>query len=514
MKLGHFEISFGRKSEPLTAEKPEVRRANLRDEMHEAQERGFQYEAAKSDRLNQEHWADARGQLLNNELRVSLTRLRQRAALESKRNPTFAGVVETHRTDVVGTSGPTLQLNSADEDYCTARKKIWTKWAKNPDAQGRQSLASLLRMLISSCWLSGSAVFQEVIKANADGPVKFRILAIDPARMVTPPKNFGDPDVGLGQRMDAYGAPVSYFFQNMDHFGDSWFWNGQYDEISAANIVHFYVQFEPNQFNGVPWCASALPGMAQLRDVDQAVLDAIEMQAEFAPVLFKQELQPGQEAVVFNGDIPIERQTARALPPGLDPFAIEANQPGDNYMDFRKAKQADIGTPVGMPLMLVLGNSGDWNLSSVRFDMGKYLRSVMWIRTEIEQQVVDRWEAAVAYEAFLAGELPAEPADLERNWSWPKLASADPKSDAETIEQEMINGTLGFSEACRMQDKDPEAVLADCEKWTKKRAEAGLQPTPYFQPKSLGAGTDPGAEPAAGGAKPKAKITAIAGGQK
>lgn len=504
MRIGPFSFSFGRKEAAVP------RKANLREELTG---RNFQYEAAQSDRLNREHWRDAKGQLINNELRMSLETMRWRANLEVKRNPTLKGIIETHRTDIVGTCGPTLQLMSENEEYCALRKKVFMAWAENPDAQGRMSLASLLRMNISSCWLNGAGVFQEVIKPGVDGPIKMRILAIDPARMVTPPSEFGKPDVSLGQRMDAFGAPVSYFFRNMDHFGDSWFWNGKYDEISAENIVHFYIPEEANQFNGVPWCAAILPRAAQLRDLDQAVLDAAQMQAEFSPVLLESEPVPGQEPITLEGETEIERRTMRALPPGWKGNQLTPTQPGDNFLDFRHEFMGDMGAIVNMPAMLVRKNSGEWNLSSVRFDMGVYRRSIDWIRDEIENKIVNRWEAIVAYEAELAGALPEAPADLQRSWTWPKLASADPKSDAQTTEQEMINGTTDFGEACRQQDKNPEEVMAARKKWFDANEAAGLPDLPHFIVPGAATAQD-GADPNAPAKKPAAKITAIAGGRK
>jgi len=80
-------------------------------------ERQFSLEATRTHRLNEDHWADAKDESINSLLASDLSTIRARAQYEFLNNPLVKGVVKTYADDVVGLIGPSLAVQTDDDDY-------------------------------------------------------------------------------------------------------------------------------------------------------------------------------------------------------------------------------------------------------------------------------------------------------------------------------------------------------------------------------------------------------------
>lgn len=463
------------------------------------------FQSAGRDRLTKSHFAEARGQNVNFAISTEGVLIGDRAEREYHSNPILRGIVETHRTDLIGIDGPTLQVTSSSEAYNDKVLEIWRSWWAAPDVQRRMSGAALLRMFVTMGWLRGEMIYQRVTDRQAETPIKLRIKAIHPRRMLTPPTMAGRMDVGLGMQLDANGAPLRYFIAKEIALGDSSYLSSEFDTIDASNIDHIFEVEQPDQFRGIPWATPCLYVAAELRDFDASVLAASRAAAKWGAVLLEC-MNTNGDPIEIDGEYEIESATIRALPPGYTAKQLAPGQPAANYVEYRKERMTDMGAPVNMPAMMVRKDSGDHNFSSARFDSQIYLRSLEFKRAMIEDMVIGRWLRSVIREAELAGLLPAAPPDVNFSWTWPALASVKPLEDAQTEEQEMINGTLTFSEACRRRNLDPKTVISEQQKDAKNRE--GLPPLPSFQQKSTPAPEDPAAAPA-GSKKPASSAARV-----
>ena len=72
-----------------------------------------------------EHWKHVTDYPVNYEMSGDLHILRSRCEYEFQNNPMVAGVIETHTIDLLGESGPTLQVQSDSDRYNRLLEEIW-----------------------------------------------------------------------------------------------------------------------------------------------------------------------------------------------------------------------------------------------------------------------------------------------------------------------------------------------------------------------------------------------------
>ncbi|HBF33128.1 TPA: hypothetical protein DDW35_01065 [Candidatus Sumerlaeota bacterium] len=437
------------------------------------------WESGQHNKHDDEHWRGAHDTNINADISGYQTTLRIRSTHEIANNPILEGIVRTHQIDVVGANGPTLQVQSENTTYNEARERVWRNWWKTPDAQERRSGVDILRQWIYMLWACGESLEQLVTVKDAKGPVKLRLLAIHPRRLITPMSHAGEQNIALGILLDELGRAKSYFIANENRFGDfDWISPTDAKEIPASDILHFFQSDEPDQIRGVPLAASVLQTIADLRDFDREVLDATRSAANSGILL--ECVDPSAEAVELAGgsSMPIRRRQISALPPGYRMVQIQANQPSAQYVDFRHERMAEMGRPVGMPLMMVRADSGDHNYSSARFDGQIYARGLTVFQSRIGNHLT-RLESLVTREAELAGMLPPAPKDISVNWRFEPIPHADPSKESKAMQMRMQNLELSWSELIAMNGKDPETVLASFKRDKEKFDELGL-PYPWI----------------------------------
>lgn len=430
------------------------------------------WDAAKTDRLNRAHWANAKGDHINADLDVDLETLRTRSAFEASNNPLVEGVVNTHCNDVVGAEGPTLQVQSDSDGFNEAAESVWRDWWQNPDVNGQLSGPEMLKLWVRGLWVNGEYLAQIVTANRAGGPVAMRLLCLDPRRLVTPPGQDVQNGVTLGVRRTKTGRPLGYFISEpLDNLSalslipDS-------EEIPAADIIHGFKVLEPGQARGVPWLAPVLQVVADLRDYDAQVLDAARQAADFAVLLYATSEDAG--FVSLNESTEIERRTIRNMPPGWQPMQLKPEQPSTNYVDYRAERLRELGRPVGMPLMTVTLDSSGHNYSSARFDGQVYQRGNAGIQKWMEHHTLNRMADSVLREARLAGALPAGPAQVRYQWVWPVPPHVDPTKEANAETIRLQNKTLTLSKALAAHGMDLESTIQQLQREKKLLAAAGL----------------------------------------
>lgn len=427
------------------------------------------WEAAETNRLNKVHWSGAQDQSVNYDINLYAEKLRARCAYEAANNPTVSGVIETHVNDVVGKEGPTLQVQSSDTNFNEAFERVWRKWWRSPDVNGRLSGAAILRQWVRMLWISGEFFSQKV---NADrGAVRLRLQQIHPRRVISP---FGSAfdNTFMGVRLSDTGRPLAYHVANEDfRFGMGML--AQTVEVPADQVIHGFNPTEPGQIRGVPILAPALGAIADCRDFDQETLDAARAAANQA--LYMWTTSPEAGFVDVNEEVSIQRRTLSTLPPGWQLAQLNPNHPSTTYVEFRGERQRDIGRPVGMPLLMVRLDSSNHNYSSARFDGQVYQRGLSVFDEMLECCGMNPLALEVAQEAYLSRLLPAIPDDLSFFWQWPKAPHVDPLKEALAATERMSNGTSTLFDELAALGKDPDAHLAQLKK-EKELREKGILP--------------------------------------
>lgn len=462
------------------------------------------WEAAETNRLNSAHWSTATGEPINQDLAAHLESLRTRSLYEASNNPIVEGVIETHAIDVVGTNGPTLQVQSKSKRFNKRLEEAVAKWWKSPDIAGQLSMPEILRLWIRQLWTCGE--FLSLIVSNPDSPIAAQVgvQVVDPRRLATPIGAAGDPDITLGVRRKKNGRPTQYYITRSTRIGPYELETGEADPVPADMVLHGFKTIEAGQVRGVPWMATSLPAIADLRDYDAQVLDAARQAADQAVYLYTEHTDaPYVEA---NEQIDVERRTITNVPPGWRPFSLDPSQPSVVYVDYRAERLRELGRPVHMPLMHVRLDSSKHNYSSARYDGQVYLRGMESLQAWLEGFLV-RIIAEIIRELQLAGELGPLPAGFKLIWIWPKQPHVDPRKEAEAEAIRLANGTLAYQDACAATNQDWETVIEKRAEAARRIREAELPPLPVptGMPQSSGndgwddsASTSDGAGDAAG----------------
>lgn len=433
------------------------------------------WEAAKGNRLNQAHWASVSGQPINAELNAWLTNLRHRCEYEVANNSLVEGMVNTYQLCCVGSEAPALALSTEDEAYAKARSRVWDEWASTAGSNQQLSLVEILHLWIRSLFGSGE-FFCQLISVPDASPISLRLLPIHAYRCFTPPFMIGIPEIALGVKRDVKNRrPLSYYISQPWIYQAYEVYTGQFDEIPYRDMVHGYWLTEPDQVRGVPWIASCLEPIAQLRDFKTETLDAARAAADWAVVLTTQ--HPDSPFFQVNETTDIERRTIRSMPPGWDAKQMSPAHPGPQFVPFYEAIAREIGGPIAMPLMMLLLDSSSSNYSSARFDGQMFWRGVSKTQGWLGR-ILARIESLVAREAELLGMLPAPPADLMRQFVWPKAPHVDPVKEATAEEMALRNGSMSYTQLCAAQGVSVERMIAMRKRDNELLRAAGLPEIP------------------------------------
>ena len=411
------------------------------------------FEAAKTNRLNSDHWKHADGATINDTLQLDLPTLRNRTINECQNNSFLAGVVETHKTDVVGASGPALQVQSDNEAYNRAMEEVWAEWWEQPELTGQMSGVDCLQQDVGMLWMCGEFIDQIVTDAESSPrAVQQRIHPVHPRRLDNPADRF-DASISLGVRRDRYGRPLAYYIADFASDQAIGFTQTEVREIPADQIIHGFRRFEPGQIRGFPLAAPALQVIADVRDFDAATLRAARIAAEFGVLL--ESTHADIEPIVVNETVDWEGGVIRTCPPGWRPTQITPQHPGVTYKDFRHERLREIGRPVNMPLMMVLLDSNGHNYSSARFDGQLYNRGVQCLQSWFTRIKLSRLFTAIEPEMRLLRGV-RRPEKVSTSWTWPVAPHVDPQKEAEAIGILLDLGLISEIEASAMLGRDYE----------------------------------------------------------
>lgn len=429
------------------------------------------WEAAETTRLNLAHWAKAVARPINVDLKADLANLRARCAYEVANNPIVEGMISTHATDLIGHSGPTLQVQYEGEDreYEEQLEAAWLTWWEDVDRNGEVSGSDMLEQWIRMWWLTGEMLAQIVTEGEGD-EAKTKLLNLHPSRLSTPTSAVGDQKIVMGVERDKYGKPLKYHVTGAD---------GQLasvpDPIDAEYIIHEFRRLEPGQARGVPWLACVLPTVADLRDYDAQVLDAARAAADHGVLLHTNHPDSEFFNMSSSESYDIERRRMVTLPPGWDATQMTPQQPSTTYGAYRKERHLDLGRPVNMPGMIVRLDSSGHNYSSARFDNQLYHRGNIKIEGWIERRILNRLVKLVEREARLAKEITAQrPPGVRNVWTWPVPPHVDPSKEAKAEQTRLESGTLSLSMAAAAHGISVDELIAQRQRDNERLVKAGL----------------------------------------
>lgn len=432
------------------------------------------WDAAATNRLNKAHWQDAQGQPINVDIAAHLPTLLARCAHEAETNPLVMGVIETHVTDLVGDTGPRLQVESDNPDYNEWLEAVWSAFWAEPDIEGELSGVEVLQLWVRMLWKAGAYLYRTLDDPFVSSDVRLRLRQYHPRRLVTPQRLVHDPYTVMGVQMHKTGRRKGYWIDQAPE-NDIMSYLQEPTFVPADQVGHRFQRSEPGQVIGVPWLAPCLQVVADVRDGDNEILDAVRNAADWSVLL--EATDPGADFVQVNETADIQRRTMRTLPPGYKANSVKGDHPNTNYLAFRDERIRELGAPVQMPLLRVKHDASSHNYSSARFDDLGYWRGIArhrhWISDRDLRPLLLRVEREARLAQMSSGSPVPRPKDFESVklfWHWPQPQRLDLNKEWSGIAIQRALGGLTFDQMQASTGSTRETFLAQ-----EKRARADFE---------------------------------------
>ena len=444
------------------------------------------YDAAQTTSDNRKHW-QAADELSANASNVQIIRrtLRSRSRYEAANNAYASGIADTLANDTVGT-GPSLQVRTKDKEFNGALEDAFSQWAEGI------RLATKLRLMRRTKIIDGEAFGLFVTNERPDVTVSLDIRLIECDRVTDISASFTEStgDGVDGIEYDAHGNPTSYSILRQHPGGPVAGMGMVADQVPAAQVLHYFTPTRAEQCRGIPELTPSLGLFAQLRRYTVAVLDAAELAADFAGVIYTTSPAGGEARPVVPMDtVELERKMLTTLPDGWQIGQIDAKQPTTTYADFKREILNEIARSISMPYNVAAGNSSDYNYASGRLDFQTYFRSIKVEQANMESVLLDRILAAWIAEAVkaipdLAAKYAAATAagPLPHAWFWDGTEHVDPLKEANAQAARLANNTTTLAAEYARQGKDWEEEIQQRGVEVALIKKLGLMPPPPVGP--------------------------------
>ena len=395
------------------------------------------FDAAQTSHENARHWAAADALSADAGLILS-TRvvLRNRARYEVANNPYARGIINTLASDTIGT-GPRLQMNTGEMAINKVIEQRWNEWCQ------AIRFAEKLTVGRKSRCHDGEVFYRKVTNPGVRSRVQLDLQAIECDQVSSPFTN--QTMLVDGIVLDEFGNPKAYHVLK-DHPGSLiGAAIGQYEEVPASDIIHWFRPDRPGQHRGIPEITPSLPLFACLRRWTLATVASSEWAAS-QTVFFRTTAPPeeGAAEIDMSTTLDVERGTGTFVPEGWEPFQMKAEHPTSVYSDFKHELLNEIARPFSMPYNIAACNSSGYNYSSGRLDHQLYFKSIRIDRAMTEIAVIDPVFEAWFMEAVLLSDyLPvrARVAPRTHTWMWDGFEDLDPAKSAAANAQALASRT-------------------------------------------------------------------------
>ncbi len=494
------KLEFNRLERAIQAISPAWAKNRLRDRMSIAMAGGMggYFGGAARARTALSNWnpgnSDADG-----DISPDLPDLRAYSRDLARTSALAGGAINTVVTNVVGTGlscQPAPDATFLGLDEAEAKQWIadvtreWKLWAESTDCDitrtqniyGMQSLA--FRAVLES-----GDVFALTPMAGAGNPYKLAVQLIEADRVCNEGWMSDNARLTAGVELADTGAPVAYHIAN-EHPGSRYKPSMKWTRVPAfgeqsgrRNVLHLFDRRRPGQSRGVPYLASVIEPLKQLKRYSEAEISAAVISAAFA-VFVKMDSEAFdslfdgddakkyiQGATKWDGSVPTASMDAPSkavqLLPGESIESPDLGRPNAAFDPFVLAVLRQIGVGLELPFeVLVKHFTASYSAArAALLDAWRFFRGRRdWLQTVFCQPVYELWlEEAVALGRIRAPGFFADPA-YRRAWSaavWTGdgPGSIDPLKEVDAAKERIAQGISTLS---------AEAILHDGVDWETK----------------------------------------------
>lgn len=321
-----------------------------------------------------------------------LPTLRSRSRDLVRNTPIAGGALATKRSHIVGTG---LRLRAdidrtflgisreQAEEWERHTEQLFDMWAvsKACDITLHQDFYALQGLVFGAVFESGDTLVLRR-KSKKRNVVSLALAVIEADRIATPPSLASDASIRAGVKIDADGAPVSYFVLN-DHPGDYVLGliDG-YKEVKAfgaksgeSMALHVFRRLRPGQTRGVPELAPVIEIIKQLgRYSDAELMSAVV--SSFFTVFMKTRDDSGLQGA--TAPVPGMAADEITMGPGAvvnigteeDITIANPARPNTNFDAFFSAVIRQIGVALSIPYeLLIMHFTASYSASRAALEM-------------------------------------------------------------------------------------------------------------------------------------------------
>lgn len=464
---------MGKKAEKKLRKEVQELKATMRSNAIQMLHAGF--DAAKTTKLNQNHWSEARDHDLTPAVLITSDRRRilgKRCAYEVDNNCYAGGLVSTLAIDMIGYHAPKARILSKNAKLKTFIEEEWKNWSENEMV----NLPSKLRVMDEGrrVWGASFPLIYRDDEIEAATGYGFGVNIIPDTRVTDPDSYFSE--VTAGQYNDdgviintKTGRAVAYKVTPIeDELSYGPMFGGRQQTVLERYMKQWYSPRKPDQYRGFCELTPALPLYSILRRYDMAELTSAEVAAMFS-LLLKTPLSPGDTPAKIEDwkQFPLNFGMGMALPEGYEPFQMKAEHPHSVYESFINLILRQIGRCLDVPFGIVAGDSSKYNYSSARLDYRGYESRLSYDRKQLVIRILNWIFAEFLLQLSLMRpdvERAKKNGDIYLTWAFTARPSSDPTKDASAEEMRLANGSTTYSEIYAERGLDWEEELEQRQK--------------------------------------------------
>jgi lambda family phage portal protein len=452
------------------------------------------YAAAKSNRLNQ-GWTTS-PTAANYELRGGLDALRARGREAARDNGHVRQFLRIMRTNVIGSKGIQLQSRArlADGKTLNVRlnkrvEEVWFQWGHRDHCTvtGKLDWRGLQKLVLTQMLRDGEFLV-EMIEGVGEFGFSLKVWDVNwldvTFNQLLPSGN----RIIMSVEVDPDDRPVAYWLTPPpSEINISVYHRGLRRRVSADQMIHGYlVEDDESQTRSVAWLTPALLDIKNYAGYVDGVVMSARVSANTFGVL--ENTAPDGEAQ-FEGkedaDGTIQHPYIESSPLSITPLLpgwklnqLDPKQPTQNHPAFAKTMQTSIGTDLGVPYFLLVGDWEAVNFSSSRGGLGEFREMCRDLQDFIAMVLCRPVFHKFIRNAWLNGKISMESRQFDevqnptwRGRGWPYI---DPTKDITADEMRLKNRLATPSQILSEQGIDYVDHLEQWEADRKLAAEYGI----------------------------------------
>lgn len=423
------------------------------------------YEGASSGRRT-DGWQSS-GVSANAEINFALRKLRERSRELTRNNSYAKKGIQVIANNTIGT-GILPSISGTNKTTEKRIKSLWKSWAEKTkcDFDGRKTFAAIQRLCMKSLVESGEVLVVRRRENDKNLPLPFQVQILE-SDFLDQWKNQVNLDGGgyimMGIEFNKRGKKVAYWLYDT-HPGETLMLSTLISHrVPASDVIHLYSEERPGQIRGVPFAASGMVQMKDLKDYDDAQLLRQKIAACFAAFVTDTAGADVNDMNEYEALSHIEPGTIEYLPQGKEMKFAEP-PPAEGYSDYNRKMVQQVALSFGTSYEALSGDLSNVNFSSGRMGWLEFHRNV----TEWQNDIIIALLCDGVYDWFLEAAIIAgkisENHSAVVTWTPPRREMIDPVKEGKALIELVRGGLLPWSYAVMGQGYEPEEVLEQIKK--------------------------------------------------